>query len=58
MVANGEVKEKGIVPCELAFRGERFTKFMKELSARGIMIDVRREEIGDLSDPEGRITSL
>lgn len=49
MVANGEVKEKGIVPCELAFRGERFTKFMKELAARGIMIGVRREEIGDLS---------
>lgn len=49
MVANGEVKEKGIVPCELAFRGERFTKFMKELSARGITIGVRREETGDLS---------
>jgi len=51
MVANGEVKEKGIVPCELAFRGERFTKFMKELGARGITISVRREETSDLSAP-------
>jgi lysine 6-dehydrogenase len=58
MVANGEVKEKGLVPCELAFRGEQFTKFIKELSARRIMISVRREEIGDLSKPEGSIASL
>jgi len=48
MVANGEVKERGIMPCELAFRGERFTKFMKELDGRGIKIRTRREEIHDL----------
>jgi len=49
MVANGEVGEKGIVPCELAFRGDRFTKFMKELNARGINIRARRDEMRDLS---------
>jgi len=38
MVGNREVEETGIVPPELAFRGERFTKLMKELASRGIKI--------------------
>lgn len=38
MVGNREVEDTGIVPPELAFRGERFTKLMKELASRGIKI--------------------
>jgi len=44
MVANGEVKERGIVPSELAFRGDLFLRFMKELDARGIKIQARHLE--------------
>ena len=44
MVASGEVKERGIVPSELAFRGHLFSRFMKELDARGIKIQARRLE--------------
>jgi lysine 6-dehydrogenase len=39
MVGNTEVEETGIVPPELAFRGERYTKLMNELAARGIRIE-------------------
>lgn len=44
MLANGEVDQKGVVPPELAFRGKRTSRFMKELSARGVKVTMRREE--------------
>jgi lysine 6-dehydrogenase len=45
MILNGQITEKGVVPPEKLFTGEKFEYLMKELSRRGISIDTRETSV-------------
>jgi saccharopine dehydrogenase-like NADP-dependent oxidoreductase len=49
LLSQGEIREKGIVAPEDAFKDEAYEKFMKELKKREIIV---KESIKPLSLPE------
>lgn len=48
MIVNGQIEQKGLVPPEKIFIGDKFNHLMKELSKRGISIKIHKTSIEEL----------